>query len=491
MVGVNISHSYFHPGGCSYYVGEDYISHRHYVEGRNFTLFTDHKPLVGAMTNTVDRSPCQTRHLSFIAEFSTDVQHISGKTNVVADALSRSPPIFAILSPDMDYKQLAIDQCESEEIKTYKTSTSLQLKDVSSDNYTVLCDMSTGVPRPVIPQNWTRRVFELCHNLSHAGFRPTMRAVSKRFVWPRMKADIRQWCRTCHECQSSKIQRHIHAPLQSRVPPERRFGSLHVDIVGPLPECEGMKYLFTVIDRYTRWSEAIPMKEMTAEDCVKALIRHWISKFGVPGDITSDRGRQFTSHLWQDLNRLLGIASHNTTAYHAQANGLIERMHRQLKAALECRLKGTNWMNELPMVMLGIRTAWREDINCSPAQLVYGTDLHLPGEFFEAQRTSTLPPGFLRELQETMRNIQPTPMAYHGKQPTHRPPSLGQTGWVYVRHDGLRGALQRPYKGPFQIVEMGDKYFQLMVNGKEEKVSVDRLKTAFRTDSTSSLGGAL
>ena len=116
----------------------------------------------------------------------------------------------------------------------------------------------------------------------------------------------------------------------------------------------------------------------------QALIRHWISKFDVPGDITSDRGRQFTSQLWQDLNRLLGIASHNTTAYHAQANGLIERMHRQLKAALECRLKGTNWMNELPMVMLGIRTAWREDINCSPAQLVYGTDLHLPGAFFEA-----------------------------------------------------------------------------------------------------------
>ena len=143
----------------------------HYVEGRNFTLFSDQKPLVGAMTNTIDRSPLQTRHLSFIAEFSADVQHISGKTkNVVADALSRSHPVFAILFPDMDYKQLGIDQCESEEIKTSKASTSLQLKDVSSDDYTVLCDMSTGVPRPVIPQNWTRPVFELCHNLSHAGF---------------------------------------------------------------------------------------------------------------------------------------------------------------------------------------------------------------------------------------------------------------------------------------------------------------------------------
>ena len=88
-----------------------------------------------------------------------------------------------------------------------------------------------------------------------------MRAVSKRFVWPRMKADIRLWCKACHECQSSNIQRHIHVPPQSRIPPEHHFGSLHVDIVGPLPECEGMKYLFTVIDHYARWSEAIPMKE--------------------------------------------------------------------------------------------------------------------------------------------------------------------------------------------------------------------------------------
>ena len=77
----------------------------HYVEGLPFTAFTDHKPLVGAMTNAVDCSPRQTRHLSFVVEFTNDVQHVSGQDNVVANALSRIPTIAAVLSPEINYRQ--------------------------------------------------------------------------------------------------------------------------------------------------------------------------------------------------------------------------------------------------------------------------------------------------------------------------------------------------------------------------------------------------
>ena len=139
------------------------------------------------------------------------------------------------------------------------------------------CDVSTGAIRPIIPAALTRDVFNALHNLSHAGPRPTLRAVADRFVWRGMRRDVRQWCRECHPCQSSKIARHTRAPLHHFPPPERRFGDVHVDLVGPLPPSEGHCYLFTIIDRFSRWPEAVPLVDATAASCVRAMLRVWIS----------------------------------------------------------------------------------------------------------------------------------------------------------------------------------------------------------------------
>ena len=79
---------------------------------------------------------------------------------------------------------------------------------------------------------------------------------------------------------------------------------------------------------------------------------------------------------------LLGAKRIRTTSYHPIANGLIERYHRQLKASLKAQANPTRWTDVLPMVLLGIRTALKDDLHCSAAELVYGTMLRLPGEFF-------------------------------------------------------------------------------------------------------------
>ena len=193
---------------------------------------------------------------------------MSGRDNVVADALSRTPNIAAVLSPEINYRQLAADQATSDKIHVYRTAiTGLKLEDVPFQDFTVLCDISTGYIQPIVPREWRRRIFNTIHGLSHAGNRPTLRAISRRFVWHKMKTDVRNWCRTCHTCQSSKVQRHVHAPLQPRTLPDRRFGSLHVDIVGSLAESESMTYLFTIVDWYTRWAEAIPMAGCSTETC--------------------------------------------------------------------------------------------------------------------------------------------------------------------------------------------------------------------------------
>ena len=162
--------------------------------------------------------------------------------------------------------------------------------------------------------------------------------------------------------------------------PERRFGHLHVDLVGPLPQSEGYSYLFTMVDRWSRWPEVVPLKDITAVSCTNALIRSWIARFGVPNNLTSDRGTQFTSSLWAEMGKLLTIRNIATTAYHPQSNRLVERFHRTLKASLMATGDPSGWMGRLPHVLLGIRTAQRPDVGFSPAECLYGADLVLPGQ---------------------------------------------------------------------------------------------------------------
>ena len=101
-----------------------------------------------------------------------------------------------------------------------------------------------------------------------------------------------------------------------------------------------------------------------------ALITGWIARLGVPGDISSDRGSQFTSSLWSETVARLEVKLHHTSAYHPQANGMVERFHRTLKTALKVRLTGLSWVKELPWVLLGLRTTPREDLAYSSAELV-------------------------------------------------------------------------------------------------------------------------
>ena len=166
-----------------------------------------------------------------------------------------------------------------------------------------------------------------------------------------------------------------------------------------------MKYFFTIIDCFTRWPEAIPLPDSTTETYARAFIHHWISRFRVPDDITSDRGPQFTSHLWSELNCLLGISASNMMAYHPQANELVERFHQQLKGSLKARLQGPRWMDELPLVLLGIRTAWQEGSDCSASELIYGTSLRIPAflanSFPMSHGIYKCPPNFSRSCKTT------------------------------------------------------------------------------------------
>jgi hypothetical protein len=114
----------------------------------------------------------------------------------------------------------------------------------------------------------------------------------------------------------------------------------------------------------------------------------WISCFGVPETITSDRGPQFTSNLWFNLCEMLHISHKQTTAFHPESNGAVERLHRHLKDALRARAAAATWSEELPFVLLGLRAQPREDTGLSPAEAVFGIPIVLPIEFLQNKEMS-------------------------------------------------------------------------------------------------------
>ena len=504
---------------------------KYYIEARTFTIFTDHQPIVDALHKKGEpTSARQARQLAAIAEATCDIRHVDGKNNLVADALSRPddlttpskleviadpiqdfqmPPLFNtdivknVLPPcpnsccrkvvvssqacsairqGIDYRQLARDQEVDEEVQAYRTTTtSLKVEDVpySNGQFTVLCDTSLGRPRPVIPKNWRRPIFDIVHSLAHPGARTTKKLMTSKYVWHKMSSQINGWARACDHCQRSKVQTHIRAPLQTFEVPTRRFQHVHIDLVGPLPEARGHKYLLTVMDRFTRWPEVVPLKDIDARSVAQAYVQNWVARFGVPDVLTSDRGPQFISELWSTMSVLLGTQLNQTTAYHPQSNGFIERLHRTLKAALKARITGPDWLDELPWILLGIRSTPKEDIGASPAEMVYGSTLTVPGDFLP--HSEALPvSSHLRQLREWVESLKPVPTCAHGAEHIkfNVPNGLSQAQYVYVRRDGKSTPLQPPYDGPYRVLERGPKHFKLQLGGREDKVSVDRLKVA-------------
>lgn len=149
-----------------------------------------------------------------------------------------------------------------------------------------------------------------------------------------------------------------------------------------------------------------------------------------------------------------------------------------MKAAMKCK-NTIHWTSELPLIMLGIRCTLKEDIQATPAEMVYGKTLRLPGEFFTEQTERCNETEFIKQFRQIMNNIRPTPTAHHTNTQPYIQKELANSSHVFIRNDTVRTPLQHPYDGPFLVIKRYEKVYKVLVNQKPKNISIDRLKAAF------------
>ena len=222
------------------------------------------------------------------------------------------------------------------------------------------------------------------HFSGHFGIRKTMNRVLKCFYWPSVKKDVSRHCKTCHSCQIiGKPNRPIEkAPLLPIPSIGEPFKELVIDIVGPLPRTRsGHEYLLTIIDRASRYPEAIPLRGIKSPVIVKHLI-DFFSRFGLPATIQSDQGANFTSKYFKSRMSQLGIKQLISTAYHPESQGVVERMHQTLKTMMKkyCLEKDKSWDTEVPYLLFAIRSSPNDSLGFSQFDLVFGHSVRGPIE---------------------------------------------------------------------------------------------------------------
>ena len=190
----------------------------------------------------------------------------------------------------------------------------------------------------IVPEVLRPRLLSLAHNSPMAGHPGQTRmyyTLRQAYYWPSMAADIYSTVRSCHSCARNRIRLRKKTNPLAIFPATVPLRSLCIDILGPLTKSKkGMRYMLVITDRFTKLTQVVPLKGITALTVAKGFVEHWVFKYGPPKDLISDNGSQFASKLFRRVCQLLGIVNIFTSTYHPQTNGQVERYNRTILAML-------------------------------------------------------------------------------------------------------------------------------------------------------------
>ena len=240
-----------------------------------------------------------------------------------------------------------------------------------------------AVDQLVLPTQCREIVLKLAHSIplaGHLGRDKTTKRVLQHFYWPTVHRDIAEYCRRCDSCQKVAGRRRVKAPLIPMPVISQPFERIAMDIVGPLPRSAcGNRFVLVVCDYATRYPEAIPMKYVDAASVAEELVRIF-SRVGVPKEVLTDQGTNFTSQLLSELYRMLHVKPIRTTPYHPQTDGLVERFNQTLKLMLRkvTVKEGKDWDRLLPYILFAYREVPQVSTGFSPFELLYGHQVRGP-----------------------------------------------------------------------------------------------------------------
>lgn len=469
---------------------------RHIIYGFKIKLVTDHSALQWIKTLKDPHSKLYRWSLK-LDEYNFEIVHRKGTQIPNADALSRY--IGAITSAEIEYlpshdiDDIIHFQKKDTECKTlshtpqyHKTQTGLIIH--------------TQKGKILLPKQLRTNIIQLHHNnplSAHYGREKTLARVQEQFYWPNITTDINNYINTCNSCALRKNSGQIKPPVGTFHEPKATFEALSVDIVGPLEISENgqtgekYKYILTVICQFSRFLEAFPIVNQTAETVAKVLVNEIFTRYGTPKILLSDLGTNFTSTLLKEICKILKIKKIFTTAYNPKANGKLERTHRDLANSIShyVNTHTNTWHTYLPLIKCAHNTHKHTSTGYTPYELVFGFKMHFPWTLrSDTQITNyTIHSRALKDkihevhkhAKQNTSKAQTTRNKYANRHVTNTADSFTPGQYIYIKNFTPTSKFSYKWQGPHKLVKMHtNNTVTVRINNKMKKLNISHIKHA-------------
>ena len=347
----------------------------------------------------------------------------------------------------------------------------------------------------IIPPCLRKELFQHLHTYvtaGHLGRSKTYEKMRQRFCWCNMHRDVSYWCRICPTCGSRKQPpRRAKAPLQQYnvgCPMER----IALDLSGPYPVSrKGNKYLLVVSCYFSKWLEAIPLKNQETTTIAEALVNKFISVHGVPLQIHADRGTNFEAKVFQEVCQLLGIDKTRTTIRRPQSDGMVERANRTMQNMIASYIsdKQNDWDEHLPLLLLAYRSSVHETLGVSPARMIFGRDLTLPIDLAmgrPVREEKHCVTDYAYELEQRLLDIHEYARKHlkiasdsmkrqYDVKTNHINYNIGDAVWYFKpsRRKGFNPKIQIHWKGPYVVTQPLNEVLYRIQAGPKTKSDIE------------------